>query len=457
MSYQIGFAELVICWLVAIAILISIKKQSGQQTVYLPLAYLAGFALLYLPGAALYIDPVYWHYDRQVVWDGFFMSTIGVAFFVVGALIATFWLNLRTGGVPSSLRPVSFFENEQLQSIARLLVICGFVSYFFIFPVLGRVSTVSSIVSGLNQLSVIGVCLGIWAAHQRGDKQSFRRWYLLAFMFPFIKLVNQGFLGFGVRDLIIVTCFVFVLKKISIKVYLTTFVFGFLALSFYVSYMRDRDVLREMMWYHSADLGTRVEQVGKMFVNFEFFDTDNHEHLFLVDKRLNQNQIVGEAVRSLESGRIDYANGETVFAALVALVPRAIWPDKPYVGGGMGIVEKYTELEFVEGTSVGTGQVFEFYINYGTTGVVVGFLILGFFISYSDRKAGIALHRNDLKGFIIWFLPALGFLQAGGNLAEVTTTVGASIGSAYLVVYGFRRHLKKKTNQQLYNDKRMMR
>src|SRR5205814_7729697 len=100
-------------------------------------------------------------------------------------------------------------------------------------------------------------------------------------------------------------------------------------------------------------------------------------HRGAIDRRLNQNFLVGAAAASLESGQVEYASGATLGNMIVALIPRAIWPDKPAVGGGGSVVADFTGIEFAEGTSVGAGQVLEFYVNFGTWGVIGGFLLLG--------------------------------------------------------------------------------
>ena len=79
------------------------------------------------------------------------------------------------------------------------------------------------------------------------------------------------------------------------------------------------------------------------------------------------------------SGRIyDFAYGGTV--PLWGFVPRALWPDKPAVGGGGSLVSEYTGIPFGEGTSVGAGQVLELYVNFGIPGVLAGFTGLGFLL-----------------------------------------------------------------------------
>ena len=89
---------------------------------------------------------------------------------------------------------------------------------------------------------------------------------------------------------------------------------------------------------------------------------------------MNQNQLVGAAVQYLESGYAPFATGDTLIQSALAIIPRAIWPDKPVFAGSPGLVTQYTGIQFAAGTSVGVGQVLEFYINFGSPGVVGGFL-----------------------------------------------------------------------------------
>ena len=81
-----------------------------------------------------------------------------------------------------------------------------------------------------------------------------------------------------------------------------------------------------------------------------------------------------------------------------------------------------------EGTSVGAGPVLEFYINFGTWGVIDGFLVFGLFLGWMDFRAMECLNRGDQKGFLRRFMVCLALIQPGGNLVEVATSgVGAAV------------------------------
>src|SRR5262249_48114281 len=138
---------------------------------------------------------------------------------------------------------------------------------------------------------------------------------------------------------------------------------GFVGLSVYVSYMRDRSEIRDVVW-GGQSLGDRVDRVATTFHAFEWFDPSKDEHLARIDSRLNQSFLVGAAVSRL-SDIGGFAGGETLWDALIAVVPRALWPDKPVVAGSGNLVTRFTGIEFAAGTSVGIGQVMEFYVNFG--------------------------------------------------------------------------------------------
>src|SRR5581483_5527087 len=98
---------------------------------------------------------------------------------------------------------------------------------------------------------------------------------------------------------------------------------------------------------------------------------------------------------------------------------RAIWPSKPVTAGSGTLVSDYTGLQFASSTSVGVGQILEFYIDFGVYGVAVGCLILGCLIAAMERRASRAIRHRDFIRFASWFMPGLTMLQVGGSLVEV--------------------------------------
>ena len=124
---------------------------------------------------------------------------------------------------------------------------------------------------------------------------------------------------------------------------------------------------------------------------------------------------------------------------IVSLIPRALWPDKPAVGGGGDVVTKYTGIRFARGTSVGAGQVLEFYVNFGTWAIVGGFLIYGLLLGYMDVIIIECLRRGDQGRFLLWFMIAVSLLQPGGNLVEIMVSAAAAVPTAYVLNIFFNR------------------
>jgi hypothetical protein len=199
--------------------------------------------------------------------------------------------------------------------------------------------------------------------------------------------------------------------------------------------MRDRTEIRVMV-RGGEPLVERVEKVAKTLKTIELFDPFNRQHLLRIDDRMNQNFLVGSAMQYIDAGLQPFARGATLSQALVALVPRALWPDKTVYAGSMGLVSNYTGITFAYGTSVGMGQVFEFYVNFGTTGIILGFLILGAALGVVDQAARDRLENGNWLAFTLWYLPGIAFLQAGGSLIEISSGGGAAVVTALLVNRG---------------------
>jgi len=423
-----------------------LPKLRGRMSVGLPLAYFFGLFLIHWPGAALYLVDGYYYYNPVVIREGFYLTTSGVVAFAVG-LLAISLLHKRLNLAKNAPRQHATTHIPlETNKLAKFFYFTGLFTYLILQPLLSGVATISAVVSGMAALSVVGVCLGVWGAIQGKSKKRFRLWLALSLLFPFITLLNAAFVGYGVQNLIIIFAFTLGFVKLKPRIILVALIFSYLGMSFYVSYMRDRTEYRELVWQQQISYLERVDKVSDMFFNFEFFDLDNTDHLVYVDRRLNQNHLVGSSIYYLERGNRSFAEGETIFNAFIALIPRAIWPNKPKVGGGGDVVTNYTGIEFAKGTSVGAGQILEFYVNFGRDGVLVGMFVLGMLIGLFDIRAAASLTAGNRRGFILWFLPGLGFLQAGGNLIEVTTTVGASVGTALIAIFIARKYMRRKSS-----------
>jgi hypothetical protein len=423
-------------WAAAASAVVYCRLKSASVGAGLVPVYVFNLWLIHWLAVCLYLIPGYEYYNVDVVRQGLEQSTYGIAAFAFGSLILTpFLMKLRP---VRGNRNVSYEVHEKLPAA---YMVVGAVSYVLLSSFLGRVPTATALVGVGQQLFIVGVCLWFWMAWW---KQDIKRWIMcsaIMLLLPFITIVSRGFIGYGAMAVMTVLAFVVSFTRVSAKVLIAVCLLGYVGLSFYVSYMRDRVQIREVVW-GGVPLQGRVMRVYETINTLEWFDPSNESHLTRIDERLNQNFLVGSAVEWLLLTE-DYAHGETVWQALVAFVPRAIWPEKPVVAGSGELVSEHTGIRFAEGTSVGIGQVMEFYINFGTGGVVFGFLIMGVILTIIDLNAAQRLLQDDWQKFALWYLTGISFLQVGGSLVEVTSSAAASVVVALLVnktlLYRFQR------------------
>ncbi len=426
-------STLVLCialWLVAALGTVLVRALSGQRESGLVWAYIANLWLLHWPGATIYALPWYSPVEYATVYAGFVQSLYGIVAFGLGAaLIAPAIVRLlappgaqraNAAGVrPDSVLPVTY-------------MIVGVVAYAVLTPLIGRVPTVAAISVAITQLIIVGICLRCWHGWFTRNTWLYYSAIALAVAVPFATVLGQGFLGYGAAAVMTVLCFLGSFTRPRWKVALASVLVAYLGFSAYVTYMRDRGEIRRVVW-GGESITQRVSSVLSTVRNAEFFDPYNAQHLQRIDLRLNQNYLVGASVEMLQSGAREFANGETVWQALTALVPRALWSNKPVYAGSPGVVAHYTGFSFAAGTSVGIGQVMEFYVNFGTLGVWLGFLLLGALVGIFDAWAAHRLWLGDWMQFAMWFLAGIGFIQAGGSLVEVVSTVGAGLLAALFV------------------------
>jgi hypothetical protein len=420
----------VVLWVVAIAAVIAVQLRLHQRSAGLVLAYLANLWLIHWPAALTYLFPMTAGAEADRVIRGFHYSTIGVLGFTTGAMLFAPLL-LRVLEAP---RSHSAHAERRLPD-ARLpwsYIVIGIVSYVVVSPLLGGVPTVSAIVNATTQLVIAGFCLALWYYWFSGQRRKFNVMLVFALMLPIVTILRQGFLAFGATALITIVAFVAVFYRPRWKLFLFSGLIAYLGFSFYVSYMRDRNVLRETIWGGQSAI-QRVTRLSRTIAGIEWFDPTNPSHIMRVTGRLNQNFLVGAAVERMEAGANDYASGETVAQAIMSLIPRAIWPEKPFRAGSPGIVTEYTGITFAAYTSVGIGQVMEFYINFGGAGVALGFVLLGMIITMIDTWAGQRIWAGDWLQFTVWYLTGLAMIQAGGSLIEVVSSAGAAMLAVLLV------------------------
>jgi hypothetical protein len=411
--------------LVGLAFLV-VDKRRGYGA--LTLAYFLTLSLGHVPGVLAYLDPnIFWD-TAEATKIGFDVTLIGMTAFIVGALAARI-LRRRT----TSAKPHQQMDNADFFSrIGWRVLITGIFAYFALLPVSALMPSLTAVASVLATLLVLGLWLLLYAAASaHGGRQTLSILALLPLL-PLATLTTGGFIGFGTIWVLSVVAFHFVIARRRVWFYLAAPPVIFLGLSLFVTYMQQRDDIRDVVWYQNAGIMRRLDQVSRLVTDFQLLDLSDEMHLRALDLRLNQNYLVGEGVMRHREGK-ELLYGTTV--ALWALIPRAVWPDKPAIGGGQDLVSGFTGIEFDEATSVGVGQVLEFYMNFAMPGVFAGFAVLGFILMRLDQGVMRALAMRNIHGAVKCGLPGLALLSPLGNLLEILVAVTAAIIASQILAH----------------------
>jgi hypothetical protein len=420
-------------WLWVLILLPLIGWALRRPSSGLVLSYCFQMWMLYWLGALIHALPWSDLPETDLVVLGFQQATWGMAAFAVGAIVAGNALGKAMVGknIPQPLPDPSQVEMDPAAAGRYLKM--GLISYFILSPTVGRLRGLNAISATAAQLVVAGCCLQAWMAWHRIGKAGLLRTLPQTLLIPAVILVRQGFLSYGVLALSTIMLFVAQFFRPRWILGVGFLVSAYLGLTVYVSYMRDRTDIRSVVWANEdATLTDKIKVGLHTLTNLEAFDYRNPDHLLFIDGRLNQDGLVGAAVENL-SGTGEFRNGSTIVEAILAMIPRLLWPNKPMSAGSGSLASSFTGREFASGTSVGVGPVLEFYGNFGTKGVVLGFFFFGMLISALDLCAGVHLRMGNWVMYVSFFLVGISCLNVSGSLVEVTMGAGASVAVGAIV------------------------
>jgi hypothetical protein len=421
---------MLVLMLIWLAVGVGLTWLAGQKpgSAGLPLAYFLGLSLIHVPGALTVLAGAAFDSDPTTV--GFEQMVIGMIAFLVGVAIARYVpaLRVQVSGDFTSQRFALLNKAALLYLCIGLFVMFATPSFVFDIPSAG------AILSSLGSLVIVAACLQLWIAIKTRNSLKFWSTVALLPLLPLLTVIRSGFLGYGTYWVLAIVAFLFGQSRRRVTYFLLAPAVFFVGLSLFVNYMAARGDIRQLVWYEQASFGDRLQRIEDVFQNFEWLDLSNSRQLGIINSRLNQNWFVGLAVARLEAGEVEYLSGATFGKMIIALIPRVVWPNKPAVGGGGSVVSDLTGATFAEGTSVGAGQVLEFYGNFGRLGVIGGFLLYGWLLGRVDGRVVKALYRGDQRWFVTWYLIGLAMLQPGGNLLEVTVSAASGAVTGYYIL-----------------------
>jgi hypothetical protein len=404
--------------LLVVAVLLVVDRRKGIGA--LTLSYFLILSLGHVPGLLAFLDANKW--DGEATKVGFEVTLIGMTAFVAGAIAAR--ILRRTKAKPHQQISADVFAR-----LGWRVLMIGIIAYFVLLPVSALVPSLTAVASALGSLLILGFWIRLYGSATK--REIFMVLALLPLL-PLATLATGGFIGFGTAWALSITTFLFVIARRRIWFYLAIVPVVYFGLSLFVTYFGQRDEIRAVTWNENADVIERLNKVSKLATDFELLDLSNEKHLFALDARLNQNYLVGTGVMRHQEGEAELLYGATV--PLWAFIPRVVWPDKPSVGGGQDWVSQFTGITFAAGTSVGIGQVLEFYMNFGIPGIVTGFAILGFILMRIDQGMMRAFAMRNIRAVVQFALPGLALIAPIGSLMEILVAVVSAIILAQLLV-----------------------
>lgn len=423
---------ILVCLAAFLALLWLLRR--NRTSLGLPIAYLYLLLLIHVPGAFAHVAGGDFLLNTDLVLIAMRFTAIGAVCFVLGV-----WWSRRR-----SQSNVLVSANVDRAGFSLFCLIVGWISIFGLTPLQDIPSVSAAVIQG-GAIWMLGVLLGLRTAVEKRNFRWMAFWFGALTVYPIVMLLIGGFLSYGAAAVILIFSALAISARKNWQALAGISLFVFLSLSVFVTYYHHRNEIRDQVW-NGASMDARVDSVMSAVADFQFLDPTNRDHLYALDARLNQNFFVGLAARRLEQGRVNYLQGESVWEGLEALVPRAFWPDKPVFGGSPQIVSKMTGIRVRYDTSIGVGNVMEFQINFGTPGVVVGFLLLGWIIGTLDLNAATAERRGDLGKVILFFLPCVALIQPNGSLVELIGGSAAALVGASVWYWAWKKFVGRKSH-----------
>jgi hypothetical protein len=389
----------------------------SQISIGLPIAYLASLLIIHVPGATAYLLD-----ERGILpWRTF--TEIGIGLTAIGSVSFVFGVWLSQLRAPDPLPQAvnrTFFNRFCITGGGIVTVVSSMVALPSIGAALQRGGSIW----------MLGIILGLRSALRRQDVSLGLKWLLALAVYPVLMLLLGGFLSYGTVAVTIVLSALVISVRSRIRVGVGIVLVTAFGLSVFLSYFEHRSEIRDAVW-GGADMDARIEASVGAAKDVSLFDPRNPAHLEALDLRLNQNYFVGLAASRIASGKVDFLKGRSLTEGVMALVPRALWPDKPVIAGSPLIVSEMTGLKLSKGTSFGVGNVMEFQINFGVPGVIVGFALLGLLLGFLDRRVATADITGQLGRTFVFFLPAVALIQPNGSIVEMASGSAAALAAAF--------------------------
>jgi hypothetical protein len=172
---------LVLIWFV---VAVGLTLMCRRSSVGLPLAYFVGLSLIHVPGAIVNLDAQEGNWTRL----GFEQTVIGMVAFVIAVLVVRCLVFSPPPAYRDAAQSKDLTSNHlaALNRLSLLYFIFGAVACFVLLPILGRVATLTAVISSMGSLIIVGACLRLWVAKVSQNRRKFWSTFALLPFFPLL-------------------------------------------------------------------------------------------------------------------------------------------------------------------------------------------------------------------------------------------------------------------------------
>ncbi|MFJ8265535.1 O-antigen polymerase [Peribacillus asahii] len=139
--------------------------------------------------------------------------------------------------------------------------------------------------------------------------------------------------------------------------------------------------------------------------------------------------------------------GENILGSLLFFIPRNIWIDKP-MGSGTRIGDYLMENYNLHFNNISNPLISEFYLAFGTLGVIMGAVFLAKLVNYLESKFNQSVKIELVYGILLSYL----FIILRGSLIVAVSSIVGTIFFMVILPYLINLVSKRKNEKFLYKN-----
>jgi len=424
-SDSLSFAFL-LCLLAAAGLVILLFR---QQTAYMGVTCLFAFQVSSASLSAFSFGRVFGLREQWITPDheSVFLYSGWACLAIVGAMWLA-WLHSKNHHANKLAQAELFpWVTERFVFFALGLGAIGTIA----LPFLARVPTVGTATHLLASWLKLGLITAVILFKKKGNLRPLLIAVALYIPAAAVCALSSGFTPFSVDAIICIALIATCLNRVTIFSFIKLFICMVPCVYLMFGWLASRGIIRsgELEGFPIAERATRFADV---FVDelLQLHVTAYDVQTLLFD-RIDMSDILAQEVafQISPSGEDQFAYGGTLVDGLVAVVPRALWEDKPTVAGYADFVGQYTGVgPRSDNTSIGVPVQFELYANGGPPFVVAGIFILFYLCARLERF--VATCRRSLHVL----MPSLMFLMSFANgIEQIMLVLSTALAGAATV------------------------